>query len=182
MSGPPQTGDIKTVTLAEERMQLLLDMISDLNVMLGTQGHMLLGKVTGCCCTCVRETGMQITTVEKREGEGRETRKQPASVVPCRLFSLAFLSSINSLSFCWGCQSRPAKSKSLCPFLPTLSLTRAAPLLLPLSALARPLRFLLCFFPLPPFPPSPHLSRSLASEVDRNGAGLGQDRRRKKHA
>ena len=37
------TGDVTSVTLAEERMQLMLDMIRDVDELLGTQGHMLLG-------------------------------------------------------------------------------------------------------------------------------------------
>lgn len=40
------TGDIKTVTQAEERMQLLLGILTDVDSMLATQGHMLLGKVS----------------------------------------------------------------------------------------------------------------------------------------
>jgi alpha-N-acetylglucosaminidase len=44
---PLPTGSIASTTLAEEQMQLMLGMIRDLDELLGTQGHMLLGKWIG---------------------------------------------------------------------------------------------------------------------------------------
>lgn len=54
------TGTIKTVSQAEERMQLLLDMMTDMDAMLATQGHMLLGKVTrlATCLIVVQGSGL----------------------------------------------------------------------------------------------------------------------------